>query len=302
MDTGTGLTILGSAVGSAKVVEKILGPTADYLGDEIKTWTEKGFRNIANIFASAEKKLGEGIEDPGSVSPRVLKGILAEGYFCDSHIGSEYFGGVLASSRTLISRDDRGCALIALLSRLSSYQLRTHYIFYSAAKKLIEGREYNIGLEEVRRELQIFIPWREFVSAMNYSADENKTLILRHAMDGLAKESLIGDHDTWAYGTADFLNARFSTNINATGIVFTISALGVELYQWAHGYSDRKIIDFGDKDFDSLYDSNIQTPESPSFSRITRKEDDQFWMYGNSPPNKEIFQQDAALNADKLRE
>lgn len=31
IDPGTGLTILGTAVGGAKVVEKILGPTAEYV-------------------------------------------------------------------------------------------------------------------------------------------------------------------------------------------------------------------------------------------------------------------------------
>ena len=38
MDPGTGLTILGSAIGGAKLVEKLLGPTADYIvnsGDSI---------------------------------------------------------------------------------------------------------------------------------------------------------------------------------------------------------------------------------------------------------------------------
>ncbi len=41
IDPGTGLTILGSAIGSAKVVEKILGPTSEYIGEQLKEWTEK---------------------------------------------------------------------------------------------------------------------------------------------------------------------------------------------------------------------------------------------------------------------
>ena len=38
MDPGTGLTLLGGALGSVKVVEKILGPTADYLGAGMRDW------------------------------------------------------------------------------------------------------------------------------------------------------------------------------------------------------------------------------------------------------------------------
>ena len=41
IDHGTGLTILGGAVGSAKVLEKILGPTSEYLGGQLKEWTLK---------------------------------------------------------------------------------------------------------------------------------------------------------------------------------------------------------------------------------------------------------------------
>jgi len=44
VDPGTGLTILGSAVGRAKLVEKILGPTAEYLGNGIRTWRENRIR------------------------------------------------------------------------------------------------------------------------------------------------------------------------------------------------------------------------------------------------------------------
>lgn len=33
IDPGTGLTILGSTIGRAKVVEKILGPTSEYIGE-----------------------------------------------------------------------------------------------------------------------------------------------------------------------------------------------------------------------------------------------------------------------------
>jgi hypothetical protein len=50
MEPATGLTILGTAVGSAKVIEKMLGPTADYLGTGLKDWTEKAGRNVGRIF------------------------------------------------------------------------------------------------------------------------------------------------------------------------------------------------------------------------------------------------------------
>ena len=100
IDPGTGLTILGSAIGGAKVVEKILGPTSEYIGEQIKEWTVKKVTNTANIFKNAEKKLGDKINENGKVPPKILKSILEDGAWCEEELQVEYFGGVLASSRT----------------------------------------------------------------------------------------------------------------------------------------------------------------------------------------------------------
>src|SRR6266404_2227164 len=134
MDANTGLTILGTAIGSKTVVEKLLGPTAEYIGVGLKNWTEKRVNNLARIFENAQKRLGGNLNDPGSVPPRVLKEILAEGSFCDDELSAEYFGGVLASSRSEIPRDDRGAAFARLVSRLTSYQIRTHFLLYAVIK------------------------------------------------------------------------------------------------------------------------------------------------------------------------
>jgi hypothetical protein len=58
MEPATGLSILGAALGSAKLLEKMLGPTADYLGAGLKEWTEKGFKNLSKIFEKASMRLG----------------------------------------------------------------------------------------------------------------------------------------------------------------------------------------------------------------------------------------------------
>jgi hypothetical protein len=121
MDTATGLTILGGAVGSAKIVEKLLGPTADYIGLGVKTWTEKRVENVGRIFRIAAEKLGSSIEEKGGIPPKVLKGILEEGSFCDDELSANYLGGVLASSRSSAPRDDRGATYIALIGRLSTW-------------------------------------------------------------------------------------------------------------------------------------------------------------------------------------
>ncbi len=235
MDPGTGLTVLGTALGSAKVVEKILGPTADYLGAGLQAWTERGVNNVARIFQNAEKKLGEKLETPGSVPPKVLKGVLEEGPFCDDELAAEYFGGVLASSRGEIGRDDRGASLTALIGRLSAYQIRSHFFFYSMIRTLYEGSTENIGITEGRTRLATFIPLTAYFAAMEFVRGENVPAILSHVMFGLSHEALIAE--TFMYGNEESLRTLYR-GADAPGIVISPSGLGVELYLWAHGRGD----------------------------------------------------------------
>lgn len=116
MTDPAGLIALGT---SAPLALKILGPTADYLGDGLQSWTERRVQNVRRIFEIAGRRLGdENLSRDGTVSPRILKAVLDEGSYWDDELGAEYFGGILASSRNEIGRDDRGATLAALVGRL----------------------------------------------------------------------------------------------------------------------------------------------------------------------------------------
>ncbi len=242
IDSGTGLTILGSAIGGAKVLEKILGPTADYIGGQLKEWTEKKVKNTANIFKNAEKKLGDKINEDGKVPPKVLKGILEDGAWCEEELQIEYFGGVLASSRSGVSRDDRGAYFVSLTTRLSTYQLRTHYLVYQSIKASFNGEELNIGDSKDRTSMELFIPYSTYFNAMDFTESEanNFSSILTHSIWGLNKENLI---DQFQYGPVDYIQKRYS-NAAEGGIVLQPTSLGVELFMWAFGFGQRQNNDF----------------------------------------------------------
>ncbi|MCG1034768.1 hypothetical protein [Polaribacter sargassicola] len=237
IDSGTGLTILGSAIGGAKVLEKILGPTADYVGNQIKEWTEKKVNNTSNIFHNAEKKLGTEIDKPGRVPPKVLKGILEEGSWCEEELQVEYFGGVLASSRSGISRDDRGAYFVSLVTRLSAYQLRTHYLIYTAIKNHFDGQDLNIGESVDRRKMEIFIPYSVYLKGMDFTNEEigNFHTLMTHSIWGLNKEELV---ENFSYGPSEYLKKKFS-GAEESGIIIQPSNLGVELFMWAFGYGQK---------------------------------------------------------------
>lgn len=230
MDPGTGLALLGTA----KLVEKLLGPTAEYLGDNLRVWTEKQAENTKRIFQHFERKLGDGIHEPGAVHPRVLKNVLQDGSFSDDELAAEYFGGVLASSRSGVSRDDRGATFAALIGRLTTYQLRTHFFFYQIVKRVFEGTSENLMDTTGRANLRLFIPFDCYVEAMQFEAGESESVILNHALFGLAKDSLI--EPAFQYGPQVFEGRA--------GITFSPSVLGVELFVWAHGQGNLYPRDF----------------------------------------------------------
>lgn len=243
VDPGTGLAVLGSA----PVVMKILGPTADYVGDGLQHWTERRIENVQRVFRKAEHKLGEeGLNRSGAVPPRVLKEILSEGSFCDDELGAEYLGGVLASSKSGVPRDDRGAALASLVGRLSTYQLRGHYLMYATARRWLteadsSGAKINLGLPQDQKKFgRFFVPFQDWSQAMDFSAEEeNDPGILVHIVTGLMREGLLGAYATGPAG-------RLSKAVPDTefpeegGIIFEVSLLGIELFVMAHGYRGAK--------------------------------------------------------------
>src|SRR5258708_18135700 len=112
LKTANDLVKIGAAAWASKeVAGKLLGPPFDYIGGEIRHFTEKCNVNITSIFARAKRKLGERLEESGAVSPRVLRHVIDEGAFCNEAIAAEYVAGVLAAARVEGGRDDQGVAV-----------------------------------------------------------------------------------------------------------------------------------------------------------------------------------------------
>ena len=168
----TTITSVAAILSSKELLQKILGPSADYIGGEIKNLIEKCNINLGNIFFKTQKKLGDKINEAGQVSPRVLKNIIDEGKFCEDEIQTEYYGGLLASARTPIGRDDRPVFILNLVKSMSVYQLRLHYLFYYSVFNLFRNSPINLGTE---LNVRIKIALNDYDKAMDFS--EKKTEI-----------------------------------------------------------------------------------------------------------------------------
>jgi hypothetical protein len=132
MDTQTAVTT-GLALFSAKdLFLKILGPSCDSAGKGLQQFLEDKAEVVKRILSRTKTKLGNQIEIPGSVPFRVWKEILEAGSLSTEGLLVEYYSGLLASSRTESGKDDRVLPLLSLLKSISTYQVRMHYIFYTA--------------------------------------------------------------------------------------------------------------------------------------------------------------------------
>lgn len=231
MDTpaiiGTGLAILGSK----DLLVKLLGPSADYLGNEVKNFVAKCNINLDGIFAKAASKLGERMDEEGSVSPRVLKHVVDEGRFCEDDLTAEYYGGILASSKNRIGRDDRGVTLLAQVKDLSVYQLRFHFMAYMIVYRAFHGESLNLGDGNDCHKMKVFVPMSVYETAMAFQDGEDPAAILSHCLFGLNRHNLLSD---FASGNAEFLQKK-NKAIDASGVIFAPTLSGAELFLWAIG-------------------------------------------------------------------
>ena len=234
------LAALGAFVGK-DAISKILGPTYNYLGEELLAFAKKRIGNTGKIFSNAEKKLGDKLDRPGQVPPKVLKTIINEGSYADDAVATEYFGGVLASSRTEIERDDRGARLAKAIDSMSAYQLRSHYLIYSTISELFSNSEHSFNLPSNRAKMQIFMPLQDYDNAMDFTQQEwHAGDILHHTFYGLNVEGLI--ENTWRFGSTANLRG-LASGVSGPGIICAPSVLGAELLLWAFGHGD-KILEF----------------------------------------------------------
>ena len=233
---GAGLAVIGSK----DLLIKILGPTADYVGGEILGVVEKCNINLDNIFKTAESKLGDRLEQEGAVSPRVLKHILDEGRFCEDAVTAEYYGGVLAASKSDIINDDRGVSFLKQLESMSSFQIRLHYIFYFCLKKEFQGSEFNLGVADDCSKLDLYFPFELLHKAMGVEENIDGWNIITHAVTGLYKLGLIG---VYSYGEMEAIKKHYK-NATKAGFIIKPVLSGSELFLWGsgfHGYSGHEL-------------------------------------------------------------
>ena len=125
---------MGGLVPFEWALKRVFGPTLSELGEDFRRLYITGREKLIR---TAQRKIPD-IEDGNVANPRVAMDVLVNGTFAaDNEICAEYFGGLLAASRTKDGRDDSLIPLVDAVKSLSSEQLRIHYWTYHTLNKAL---------------------------------------------------------------------------------------------------------------------------------------------------------------------
>jgi hypothetical protein len=228
--TGIGLAVLGSK----DLLNRLLGPSADYLGEKTRGVIEKCDVNLDWIFRIATRKLGDRIQENGSVSPRVLKHVVDEARFCEDEIVAEYLGGVLASSRANGESDDRGVCFLNDIKSLSSYQLRTHFLIYSTLPRFADAIRFNPhSYYGEHGQLTLIFTDDSYLAALNCADGPLRKSVGRHSFLGLEARLLCNG------GAIAFQNHENGDPPRAPWRFCWPTQYGHELFVWGLGLGDQ---------------------------------------------------------------
>src|SRR5690606_25692597 len=109
------------------------GPVLGELGEDMKKLYALGRDKI--LIAGFKKIKNK--DDGKCANLRVTRDVFWNGSFTDDSICAEYFGGILASSRSKDGKDDSGVFFVDLIKSLSSNRLKAHYLIYTALNQLL---------------------------------------------------------------------------------------------------------------------------------------------------------------------
>jgi hypothetical protein len=230
---------------SGNLIVRFLGPSVDLWGEHFRQWNEhllaKRAQNVQKVLEAADRKAGAPIGETGSIHPRVLKEILDDGSYVEDDLMREYFGGVLASSLSGVNRDDRGASMAKIVTEMSVYEIRAHFVVYRGFKQEFDGSRLNVGISTDCDKMHLFFPMDSFLEAMEISEDELKAGIIGQAISGLSRRSLIGHGH--AFGNVDTMKSLWK-GCNQPGLILHPSGFGASLFMWAMGHGSRNHVGF----------------------------------------------------------
>lgn len=159
----------------------LLGPVLTELGEDLRKLYAVGRDKI--ITAGYQK-----LDDPGDgkkANLRVARDVFWSGAFTDEEICAEYFGGILATSRSSDGKDDSSIQFVTMIKSLSSSQLRLHYFIYTRLNQLLcrAGKRINVGDGKEIESQEIYFSLNDLVG-LGVKTDTDFNVLYRNGLLG----------------------------------------------------------------------------------------------------------------------
>lgn len=215
---------LGAAVAAKPLLERLLGPSFDYVGEAMADlFARYGNRNVVDILRRAAARLDDQTRKTAFINPRILRMILEDGCFADDDVAKEYYAGLFVSAFTNQLDDDRAITLLAAVRNLTARQIRAHHLLYSLIRKLHGGRQMSFANDAANS--SIFMP--EYLAERDVLVASSRDV--QYVLQGLIHEDLVD-----RIYTLDRIYFDASSDKIYHGWLLTGTAFGAELFLWVH--------------------------------------------------------------------
>ena len=164
-------------------VEKVLSPVLGSIGDDINSLYAISKKGASKIILKAFNKITNK-EDGKKANLRVARDVFWNGSFSDESICAEYFGGILASSRSKDGKDDNGIHYTDVIKSLSSKQLQLHYVIYNSLNKLLskENKSVNVGQATELQQKSIWFSAIELAEQLKLKIDTDLNVLYKQGL------------------------------------------------------------------------------------------------------------------------
>jgi hypothetical protein len=221
-------------------LKKAFGPVLDEIGQDVK---QVYAASRDRILRAGYKKIRD-VNDGKQANLRVARDVLWNGALTNDEVCAEYFGGILASSRSEDGSDDSVIHYVDVIKSLSSKQLKLHYFIYNGLNKLLvsDDTPVNVGMNTEIEARQIYFYQHELT--------EQHGLQVETDLNILHRQGLIRQYRTDVYMVGDSAFIYVSAQPTTFGVLLYAAAHD-RLEQWRE--FDR--VDLGDFD-------GIQLPQA----------------------------------------
>lgn len=231
-------------VSSVYAARKILGPTLDAMGEDLKRLYAAG---RDRVLAAAERKI-ENLDDGKRANLRTARDVLWHGAVTEDTVSAEYYGGLLAASRSSDGQDDTAIPFVNAIKALSRRQLKMHFDIYWSLEQMMlaqMAKGNSRDPAEVRDGRTVCIAGNIFISAIDLRVLEQQGLVGVWTIDDMNFETKEGEKRG-----VDCISAQTTM----FGVMLYAAAHN-NLRNW-HGYGIHKFGDFADVEPPEFYSSS----------------------------------------------